>query len=133
MKILHTLGARLAVAFTSVQLGIQQTPTLLIAALLWGAFHSSASAQQSLPASVDSPQVAAAQQTVTATGVGTGMNIPGADAMATAALNAQKAQINARYGNTVRWGPVVTTRVIRYSWGRAYYETTKTQSGSLGF
>jgi hypothetical protein len=69
-----------------------------------------------------------------ASGMGYGNSVTAADAMATTALNAQKAAINRRYGNTVRWQPVVTTRVLRYDWlGRAYYYTTKTQSYSVGF
>lgn len=69
-----------------------------------------------------------------ATGTGTGASVVAADTAATTALNAEKARINRRYGNTVRWGPVMTSRTLRYDWlGRAYYQTTKSQSYSLGF
>lgn len=69
-----------------------------------------------------------------ATGTGTGASVVAADAAATTALNAEKARINRRYGNTVRWGTLNTSRTLRYDWlGRAYYQTTKSQSYSLGF
>lgn len=103
--------------------------TLAIATIAITATSANLSAQAIRPVA---PPVAISSGQ--ASGMGYGNSVTAADAMATTALNAQKAAINRRYGNTVRWHPVVTTRVLRYDWlGRAYYYTTKTQSYSVGF
>ena len=132
MKIIRSLTTCLAGAASRFPGVMTQSAAVVTGALLLGGVCQHAVAQQVVPPAM--VPAGAAATTVMATGVGTGATIVAADAMATTALNAQKAAINARYGNTVRWGPVITTRVLRYDWlGRAYYQTTKTQNGSLGF
>ena len=134
MKIIHSLTTCLAGAASCLPGVVRQSAAVVTGALLLGGVCQHAVAQQVVPPTVNMVPAGAAATTVMATGSGTGATIVAADAMATTALNAQKAAINARYGNTVRWGPVITTRVLRYDWlGRAYYQTIKTQSGSLGF
>jgi hypothetical protein len=111
MKTLRTIGSTIAIAVVSL-----------------------VGTGSNLSAQVVKPGPGIAISSGQASGMGYGNSVTAADAMATTALNAQKAAINRRYGNTVRWQPVVTTRVLRYDWlGRAYYYTTKTQSYSVGF
>ena len=131
MKVPNSFGNQI-VPSSSLAGRLLKSPALLLTMGLLLSLGQLARAQQFAPVAPDAMQAAAPQQAVTATGSGTGMNITAADAMATTALNAQKAALDRRYGNTIRWGPVMTTRVLKYSFGRAYYETTKTQSGTLG-
>lgn len=131
MKTIRSINTNIATSRLSALAA--KSSALVAGALLLGGVCQPAVADPAAALAVNTVQVGG-NTSVTAVGVGTGNNIVAADAAATTALNAQKAAINARYGNTVQWGPVVTTRVLKYDWlGRGYYQTTKTQTGSLGF